>query len=222
MKHVMVDLETLGTRAGCKVLSIGAVTFDEHGVGFDKFYIEIDRHAQATLWEDPDTVVWWGTQPAVVRERLFNDDSKETLTTALDRFETWLCVVAGRDKRGKPDVCVWGNGADFDNAILHAAFSASFGGGPSSPWDHWNNRCYRTLKNLLPEVKAVRVGALHNALDDAVTQAEHAVRLLLALGVWTSSRPTSGISVVGLKAASQSPSLWRKMWSRLRNGRDIP
>ncbi|MHB0978446.1 MAG: 3'-5' exoribonuclease domain-containing protein [Minisyncoccota bacterium] len=46
------------------------------------------------------------------------------------------------------------------------------------PWKFWNNRCYRTLKNMFPEVPFVRIGIAHDALDDAKSQAEHAVAIL--------------------------------------------
>jgi hypothetical protein len=46
------------------------------------------------------------------------------------------------------------------------------------PWKYWRNRCYRTLKNLHPEVPIERTGIYHRALDDARSQAVHAMQLL--------------------------------------------
>ena len=40
---------------------------------------------------------------------------------------------------------------------------------------------YRTLKNLLPYIEMERVGEHHNALDDAKSQALHAIKLLKEL-----------------------------------------
>jgi inhibitor of KinA sporulation pathway (predicted exonuclease) len=65
---------------------------------------------------------------------------------------------------------VWGNGADFDNPILAAAYRAT---GISQGWKPYNGRCYRTIKNLAPQVRLVRTGTHHNALDDARAQAQH-------------------------------------------------
>ena len=70
---------------------------------------------------------------------------------------------------------IWGNGSDFDNTILLAAYDATF---IEAPWKFWNNRCYRTLKGLAPEVKLTRIGIYHNALDDAKTQALHAIEMV--------------------------------------------
>ena len=44
-------------------------------------------------------------------------------------------------------------------------------------WDFWNNHYYRTLKGLAPLIKVQRGGVYHNALDDAKTQAAHALEV---------------------------------------------
>jgi hypothetical protein len=90
------------------------------------------------------------------------------LGNALIHFAEWM--------RG--EVNVWGNGAAFGNVILRSAYAAC---GLLPPWEFWNDRCYRTLKNLRPDIKLERSGTHHNALDDAITQAEHAVVILSAL-----------------------------------------
>lgn len=173
---VMVDLETLGTRAGCKVISVGCVTFGPGGLGAE-FYRECLRGPQGTLCEDQDTVDWWGRQAAIERDRLFNqDDNKCTLGVALNDLNDWLRRVAGPS-----GVTVWGNGASFDNAILDSAYDAV---GPTKEWGYYDDRCYRTLKAMAPAVKLARVGTHHNALDDAKSQAEHATRILKTLGLW--------------------------------------
>ena len=41
------------------------------------------------------------------------------------------------------------------------------------PWKYYNDRCYRTVKNLRPDVPMIRGGTHHNALDDAKSQATH-------------------------------------------------
>jgi inhibitor of KinA sporulation pathway (predicted exonuclease) len=63
--------------------------------------------------------------------------------------------------------------------ILNAAYHVS--GSAAAWWKFYNNRCYRTLKNL-PAAKGTTIdrgtGTHHNALDDAVSQAKHAVQIL--------------------------------------------
>lgn len=173
MKHVMVDLETLGTRAGCTILSIGAVAFDPEAneLGAEMYNV-ISRNScrDAGLFEEVETIEWWHRQ---------NPDARQILTLpgieladALAIFTDYLRCF------GLDDVKVWGNGSDFDNAILANCYAAL---GQSLPWAFWNNRCYRTLKSLRPEIKFLRQGTYHNALDDAKSQAIHAMAIMRSL-----------------------------------------
>ena len=70
---------------------------------------------------------------------------KVKLKEALISFSSWLLMDSSKD-----DVIVWGNGADFDNTILSSSYSET---GLEQPWSFRNNRCYRTIKNLSPDVK---------------------------------------------------------------------
>jgi exodeoxyribonuclease VIII len=67
---------------------------------------------------------------------------------------------------------VWGNGSDFDNAIINN-LAKSFGA--PKPLNYKRNRCFRTLKALfgqhIPEHATIPMGTHHNALDDAMYQA---------------------------------------------------
>lgn len=73
------------------------------------------------------------------------------------------------------DAEVWGNGASFDNVILRGAYARN---STPAPWAWWNDRCYRTIKALHREVPMERLGTHHNALDDAISQALHLIRML--------------------------------------------
>lgn len=169
MKHVMVDLETLGTAPGCVILSVGAVEFDPaEGLGRE-FYavIHTESCTDAGLFIDPDTKAWWDKQKAEARQVLEDAEDENvsnSLSAVLKEFGAWLPKGA----------IVWGNGADFDNPILSAAYKAV---GEKQPWGNWNGRCYRTLKNMFPAVKLVREGTYHNALSDAISQAKHAIAI---------------------------------------------
>lgn len=167
-KHTMVDLETLGRRAGCVILSIGAVHFDEYGVE-DELYIVVNKKSctEAGLHIDQDTLDWWEKQSPKARQVLKDAETEEAVLLA-DALETFGAFTKGTK--------VWGNGADFDNAILYACYAAV---GKDVPWPFWDSRCYRTLKNVHKGITAPkRQGTCHNALDDAKTQAEHAATIL--------------------------------------------
>lgn len=174
--NVMIDLETLGTRAGCVILSIGAAWFDEKQILL-KHHVVVSTQSclDAGLTIDGQTEIWWASQ---------SEEAKETLYAARrdDATPLGLALYKLRDRVFSENVFIWGNGADFDLPILSAAFVAAGFGGP--PWKPYNGRCYRTLKNLRPDVAPPeREGTHHNALDDAVFQARHAIALLAALEV---------------------------------------
>ena len=68
LNDVMVDLETLGRRAGCVIVSVGAVKFDPK-TGFvdtdNAFYkaITVESAMRYGLRVDPDTLRWWMRHP---------------------------------------------------------------------------------------------------------------------------------------------------------------
>lgn len=165
----MVDLETLGTEAGAVILSLGAVRFGDGGVT-EEFYQRIDLASAvaAGLVMDPATVLWWLGQSEAARAEILLPG--EPLGNVLKDFQEWL----GWNYQGE----LWGNGSDFDNALLAAAYKAV---GRPVPWRWSKNRCYRTVKNLYPSVGMVRLGTHHHALDDARDQALHLMRILASV-----------------------------------------
>lgn len=180
-QNVMVDLETLGIRPGATILSIGAVGFDASGVGEDRFHAIVNREDSRALGfvEDATTVHWWSQQSHAAQETLRQADEAGFLVPeALTRFATFLADAGGYDDRGRLRVKVWGNGSDFDNALLAAAYDRVK---LPLPWPFFSNRCFRTLKGLGLAPEPPREGIHHNALDDAVHQARQAVRILRQL-----------------------------------------
>lgn len=177
--NVMIDLETFGKRAGCGIISIGAVMFDPiTGKTGEEFYRVIGNESNGRfgLHHDSDTIKWWDKQSLSARDAfeasLRNDENQcISLNLALEDFNRFLAPY--------PDTLVWGNGADFDKPIIEAAYAAC---GMSPAWRPFNGRCHRTLKNLLPYVAvpkpSVPGNIAHHALDDARRQAEHAIALL--------------------------------------------
>jgi hypothetical protein len=176
----MLDLETLGTRAGGKILQIAAVRFDANGL-HEEFDVVIDRWSQGTLTEDLKTRAWWAQQDPAVHAKVFG--GQVPINAALRQFDQWLRSIAPErpDKPGTYDVKLWGNGADFDNVYLLGAYSVIW---PDATvcWSFRGHRCFRTLKSLKPDLPLERVGAHHDALDDAKTQALHAIKVYKALG----------------------------------------
>lgn len=158
-RHLMIDIETLGNKPGCVVTSIGAVvgTLD-NGID-DTFHIRIDpANAQSRgLTLDADTVRWWMQQSS--QAQLEVTGGTEPLGKALHDFRTFI--------ESRNVDYVWGNAPTFDCAILRAAYEAV---GKGTPWSYRQERCFRTLGNLLPQPHIEREGTHHNGLDDAIYQ----------------------------------------------------
>jgi hypothetical protein len=172
MNHVMLDLETLGTRPGCSVISIGAVAFDP-GAGTlgGGFYTVVNQKSceRAGLVTDKGTVGWWMRQSPEAQKVLVESRSGGMeLAAALDAFTEFLSDFP-------KDVRIWGCGAAFDNVILANCYTAA---GKRLPWKYVNDRCYRTLKAIIPAIEMERTGTYHNAYDDAVSQAKHALKIM--------------------------------------------
>lgn len=176
MNDIMLDLETLSNKPNAMILCIGAVFFDPlTGNLRQSFYqyINFKNHEKYDCHIDPETVMWWLKQSddarLCVRDGCINNGI--SLPDALHSFNDYIEAFADNTETVK----IWGNGSDFDNVILANAYHAT---GITPPWKFYNNRCYRTLKNLVPDVKMQRIGTAHNAIDDAISQARHAMEIL--------------------------------------------
>jgi hypothetical protein len=163
--QIMLDLETLGTRPGSVITSIGAVKFGGGEITSD-FYIRIDMQSSvdAGLVIDPATLLWWLQRSEKARAELLAPSVP--LRSALEAFSVWVA---------DPEAEVWGCGVGFDNVLLDTAYAYLQ---VKPPWKHWNDRCYRTLKKLHPTITLKRTGTHHHALDDARYQAMHLMKIL--------------------------------------------
>lgn len=157
---VMLDIETLGTKPGCMVVSFAAVQFDPKGripLGNSMFHrLELD--SRFTI--DPDTLMWWMQQDDLARTKSF-DGPRTPIETALISLKDFI-----------GDSPVWGNGVAFDNACMEYYFRI-FG----LKWPYRQDRCYRTMKGLFlqnPELGGLdHIGeelTLHDPVDDCIRQ----------------------------------------------------
>ena len=162
----MLDLETYGTGANSALLAVGAVKFDPttNEVG-DSFYCVVDKQSCLDLGLEIDaaTEEWWSKQSPEAKTVL--GEVGEPLREVLLKFGAFCGEHAA----------MWGNGSDFDNAILASAYRKTK---IEQPWKYFNNRCYRTMKSMFPTIKMKRVGVHHNAVDDARSQAIHLMAIL--------------------------------------------
>lgn len=158
----MIDLETLSTKPDCVVLSIGAVVFDLNKT-YETFYHVLEIQAQIDKGRsiEESTFKWWLSQSKEA-QNIFKAEKTNSIVGTLNALSMFINKVK--------DPNVWGNGSHFDISILENLYHQY---GVKIPWKYNNVMDLRTFKRFLgKEEKMIRKGTYHNALDDALTQAE--------------------------------------------------
>ncbi len=163
MTHIMLDLETWGTRPGSALRSIGAVVFDPKTdyIG-EEFYANITDESCKVhgMVQDESTIKWWADQGEAAQQSLLTGQLHFTeVVTKFTNF--WY------DQRAH---IVWSQGSNFDVVLWEAATRLV---GREAPWKFYNTRDTRTAYELggLNTKSILREGTHHNALDDAKHQA---------------------------------------------------
>lgn len=171
MPHIMLDLETMGTRPDAAIVAVGAVHFDpKEKTILDKFYKPVDLASSMRYGGtvDADTVKWWLQQSEDARKEIYRRAYE--LPDVLTQFSLWVRFIGISDT-----IKMWGNGAAFDNVVLRSAYGmVEF----PPPWLFRGDRCFRTVKATYSLLEKDSTGIHHNALDDAVWQAEYLMELL--------------------------------------------
>lgn len=168
--NIMLDLETLGTTPGCKVLSIGLAHFTEDGVISSEEIIP--KLTGQVGHEDAATFDWWLEQSDEAQS-IFGRNIEEgvPISTCADKMRHFISQAkkySGIEPGAECRVNIWGNGSSFDNVILASLFRDH---GYDVPWNTFGDRCYRTAMKMLGPVNIQRTGVYHNAVDDAEYQA---------------------------------------------------
>jgi hypothetical protein len=165
----MLDIETLGTKPGSVILSIGAVEFYPK---YTEFYrrIKVGSSIISGFSIDPVTVKWWQEQNQAAIFSAFYCNGAVRIEEALASFALFLKDM---------DTRLWAKGPDFDCVLLAAAYEKI---GKKVPWSFRNCRDVRTIF-ALSGVHPTKIGVKHDALDDAKNQAADVIRSSACLGV---------------------------------------
>lgn len=165
-RHLIVDIETLGTVAPAPILSIGMVFLDFNSANptFVTDNIHVDP-AVCVGEADEKTQEWWKNQSEQARTDAFLA-VKDT-----DPFGRFVAKV----NEFKPDF-FWSKGPDFDFGHLAAQLTPKR---YPLPWRYWQLRDIRSLVGLFSaeaeeedEACAERYGLVpHVALNDAIAEA---------------------------------------------------
>lgn len=169
MKHVMIDIETMGTRERAPIFALAAVEFDpQTGEQGRSFYqvCSLESAIAAGAERDEATERWWASQSAQARTVLENNHRAQPIEMMLAAFAFWY------PKGAQP----WGNGVSFDLTIIKSAMDRS---GIPVPWEFWDERDVRTMVLLGQQVgfdpkrNMPFQGVRHDALDDSRHQARY-------------------------------------------------
>lgn len=166
--HLMIDLETLGTKSNSVICSIGAVEFnlDTYEIG-KIFYekIDIDSSLDNGMVVDGGSIKFWLTQ---------NDDARNELLTNTKNIKEVLYLFRKYiETLGVNELKVWGNGTRFDLGLIHDAYRLTKSG--IIPWSIKNERDVRTYMMDHLEIKQNLVfeGTKHNPIDDCLHQIKY-------------------------------------------------
>lgn len=170
---LMIDLETMGMPPAGAIVGLGACFFDLQTCTIGPtFYRAVNL---ATAVRDggtvtPATIMWWMGQSQEARDAVrFNACD---IKVALTEFCEFIAEHSD-DKSVRP----WGNASSFDLTLLTGACSRS---SVKVPWHYTNERCFRTVRSMYPDVvynPDDKGKGAHNALEDAVFQAEHLFKI---------------------------------------------
>lgn len=170
---LMIDEETAGLPPTGALLSIGACFFDIEKREIGPTFLRTVNLATAVRdggTIDASTFIWWLGQSQAARDGVRFSGSD--IRTVLQEFADFV------DEHSRTqDVRPWGNSSTFDLTILGGAYRRA---GMKTPWYFTNERCFRTVRNLYSSVvydPSEKGDGAHNALADAVFQAEHLFKI---------------------------------------------
>jgi hypothetical protein len=175
----MLDIETLGLKPGCVIMTIGCMLLKRDPIPDETFYIRvsIESSEKHGLKVEPQTLEWWNSRSKEARDELFSKELERVdLPEALDHLTEWF---------KKHNVkYVWAKDPDFDCSLLKAAYEAC---GKKIPWEYYSTRSVRTIldiadrfMNYMPVSRTVA----HHALEDCKTQTYQVLGIMEKLSVY--------------------------------------
>ena len=164
MTEMMLDIETLGTKPGCVVLSIGAVAFEKGTFNpVADMHVVVDQLHQRMmgLKEDPRTVEWWKSQQTEAWK-----SATQNPISVKDALKQLSLFYAKHNPR-----VTWTQGNNFDPPILEHVYDMMK---IAPPWKFWAVRDTRTFYDVhnFDTRNVARENTYHNARDDCLHQIE--------------------------------------------------
>lgn len=178
--NMMLDLETLGKRAGCAVLSIGACMFDlggdRVGTAFE-VYISPVESLKAGLTIDPETLAWWLAPEQAEAARVVLPKAAASTVTPAQALRALFAWMESQEAAPRTALYPWSRGANFDLPIIGAMAAAV---GMEVPWPFYNERCQRTMMAWYDWAAKVPKVAPATLKHSAAADADYQARALVA------------------------------------------
>ena len=178
-EHFSVDIETLGNKSNAAIVSIGATAFDLEGISEQQYYVKVCLDDCLKYGKvDGSTLAWWLMQSEEARKELYETNNRHPLSRCLQGLSNYFLKMGSSESK----TTIWSCGAGFDPVIIQNAYEAT---GQIAAWKFWNVRCHRTMKALFKDVPEPKLegNIKHNALADAVKQAQHLIAICKAKGL---------------------------------------
>ena len=163
-RHVMIDIECLGTGDMPVVLSIGIMKFnpwaDYREIPISQLQTKYLKPTFESCQEigceiDEDTLDWWAKQDPKVLDEAFSEDNRISIRKAMRELYRY-CLGSTH---------YWGHGAIFDYNILeHVALKLQRG----VPWRFYQVRDSRTVFDMANPERPDDLK--HHALHDCLSQ----------------------------------------------------
>lgn len=170
MKHISLDIETIGDASDAAIIAIGAIEFDLYSTGWRgiPFHITIDMDDAISTGGtvSGSTLKWWMQQDPEARDIAFG--GKSTMKDALMALKNFVDSISGGDPSA---VRVWAKSPKFDVIILENAMKRL---GVQIPWAYNSSRDVRPILDLVDNEVPCRWShwLQHHAMFDAMYQAE--------------------------------------------------
>lgn len=171
LKHIMLDIETLGLSPNSVILQIVAKEFNLNGQPslITPFQCNINLNQPDRVVET-GTLSWWLNQDLATIKTVINGYTQKSLVHALTTLNSWIYNI-----RTDNNIVIkfWCRGTNFDFTLLENAYKQN---DIVIPWEYYELSDVRTFDALVPSPirkQIKRKGIYHNALDDVEFQIEY-------------------------------------------------
>lgn len=177
-RHVVIDIETLGTDSNSFITSVSAVEYlHSHSDNAKKVEIQQTRNYVLDPWvEQPGAVVDGAT---VQWRQQQSEETKHDLRLPREQYVS-LDQMLRELREFVGDAQVWANAPDFDLVILNNA-AKRLGLKPITKY--YKHRCVRTAKMALETIygHSIDFSNPHMPFEDCINQLEYVIRPYLGV-----------------------------------------